>query len=792
MSRAPAFDVRDEEEDAGAVAAAREQERLDRVVTQVRVDGDRVGEWRRGAVRLEERRRVGPAVEPMSPRFASAITSSPTSRAYAHTSSNARQPSRAERLEERDLRLHGRRRTVRPRRRSPCRSATTARTQPTRGRGPPRHATPSAAGRCAGSSPTTSWLRLRSTATARRSEKGDDVGWRAAAVRVAGAVARAVGRRSGHAAKAYARCPIAARMASVSSRHDAQLRRRSADERADESPASASSGCPTATSPRMTSATSVSTSSAPAPSGTRRLAAIRPPATATASRKPGSRAGTSRQTRSPRSRRSSRQPFDDAFERDDLVAEPRRFLVALLASEATETFSQRGQRSGGVVSLEPSRARAALCANAPTGERPVLGAIADDRPILRAAAQPDLAAAAAASIRGRTELANQAQLVERRFELGAGLAPLDSRQRAERCLDSRPLPPAREVRAEPSAQITGATDVEHDVVAIAEEVDAGTSSALRPRAQRFAVQRGEPRRGELDDVADRPRAALLREADERDEDLSRGPRVGERAMARLDVLVPKKLRERREADPRAPSREQPPREPDGVDHRRRDAAAREPLHLAVEERHVEAGVVRDEHRVIREREEASDGELDGWRAPERAGVDPGERLNRAGSGTRGLTSVLNVSSELERVDPLSADLADARRGRREPCRLEVEDASTSRPRSDVAVGRRASTTGRRATRDARRRRRRRRAAIARCAVGALASANSDRAACDAGIAPSPWTSSTRRSAASKESCTRRQSNRTYVRSQPDDDCRQRAEGPFRRRPSLPQRFLVRV
>ena len=47
------------------------------------------------------------AVEPMSPRLASAITSNPAWRAYAATDLEGAPPVRAERLEERDLRLDG-------------------------------------------------------------------------------------------------------------------------------------------------------------------------------------------------------------------------------------------------------------------------------------------------------------------------------------------------------------------------------------------------------------------------------------------------------------------------------------------------------------------------------------------------------------------------------------------------------------------------------------------------------------------------------------------------------------
>ena len=66
----------------------------------------------------------------------------------------------------------------------------------------------------------------------------------------------------------------------------------------------------------------------------------------------------------------------------------------------------------------------------------------------------------AAGVRRRAQLAQQAQLLERRLELRAGLAPLDLLQRAERRLDRRALPAAGEVRAQPCAEVAGAPDVE--------------------------------------------------------------------------------------------------------------------------------------------------------------------------------------------------------------------------------------------------------------------------------------------------------------------------------------------
>ena len=109
---------------------------------EIRIDGDRVGE------RDERRRRTRCAVEPMSPRFASAITSSPAARAYAHTSLERADAVGAERLEERRLRLDRDGVRRRPRRR--CRSRTRATSPPTS----------SGSRSTTGSSPTTSWLCL--------------------------------------------------------------------------------------------------------------------------------------------------------------------------------------------------------------------------------------------------------------------------------------------------------------------------------------------------------------------------------------------------------------------------------------------------------------------------------------------------------------------------------------------------------------------------------------------------------------------------------------------------------
>ena len=209
----------------------------------------------------------------------------------------------------------------------------------------------------------------------------------------------------------------------------------------------------------------------------------------------------------------------------------------------------------------------------------------------------------AARVRGRPQLAQQPELLERRLELGAEHAPLDPLERAERGLDRRPLPLGAEVGAQPRAQVAGAADVEHLLVAVAEEVDARP----RRRARDERALRREPagaRRRELDELGDRARTALLRETDQREQDLRRRLRVGERPVTGPRRRA-EEMRERREPDARDPAGEHSPREPDGVDDRRGDSPARQPLHLAVEEADVEARVVGDEHRVAGELEEAA-------------------------------------------------------------------------------------------------------------------------------------------------------------------------------------------
>ena len=115
-------------------------------------------------------------------------------------------------------------------------------------------------------------------------------------------------------------------------------------------------------------------------------------------------------------------------------------------------------------------------------------------------------------------------------------------------------------------------------------------------------------------------------------------------MARLGRDA-EEVRQRGEADAARALAEQPPREPDGVDDRRGDAPAREPLDLAVEEAQVEARVVGDERRRRRRTRGSRAPRARRVGAPRSAsGRMPVSDVTAGGSGAPGSTSVSNASS----------------------------------------------------------------------------------------------------------------------------------------------------
>ena len=174
------------------------------------------------------------------------------------------------------------------------------------------------------------------------------------------------------------------------------------------------------------------------------------------------------------------------------------------------------------------------------------------------------------------------------------------------------------------------------------------------------------------EVGDRPRAAFLREPDQREQHLGRRLRVRKRAVARLHRRADE-VRELGEARARHAPREQAPRERHRVDDGRRDPRAGEQLRLAVEEGEVEAGVVRDEHRVAGEGEEPADGGPRRRRAAQLPVGQPGERRRARRERRARIHERLEVGAELESLHAHRADLADLRRAGAQAGRLEVDD-----------------------------------------------------------------------------------------------------------------------
>src|SRR6185503_4829324 len=92
--------------------------------------------------------------------------------------------------------------------------------------------------------------------------------------------------------------------------------------------------------------------------------------------------------------------------------------------------------------------------------------------------------------------------------------------------------------------------------------------------------------------------------------------------------------------------------------RRANARSGQPLGLAVEERKVEARVVRYEHRVAREREEAPDGLGRTGRAPQVLVPQAGHRARSGGDRLPWIDERLELGLDLEAPQTHGSDLAD--------------------------------------------------------------------------------------------------------------------------------------
>ncbi len=191
------------------------------------------------------------------------------------------------------------------------------------------------------------------------------------------------------------------------------------------------------------------------------------------------------------------------------------------------------------------------------------------------------------------------------------------------------------------------------------------------------VDAPRPRLGEPAQLADGVCAALLSEADQSNEHLCRRLGVRKRPVTRLDRGA-EEVRQGAEADAGDAAAEQAPREPDRVDDRRGEAAPREALHLAVEERQVEARVVRHEHGVAREREEPAHRPLCRRSASEIGLPDPCQGGDRSRERRPRVDERLEDPGRLQASQPDGADLADRCGSRAKASRLEVDHGERGR------------------------------------------------------------------------------------------------------------------
>src|SRR5215218_4900462 len=373
----------------------------------------------------------------MSPRFASAITSSPAWRAELHVSSNARSPCEPSAAKKASCGLTA----------TQNGAAASTRPRQKRATASPRDAGPAIASPCSstgrrsstGSSPSTSWVRRRSTASPSRSAK--------TAVFVSTCVIR-----SSSLGGAAARQLVEG--------HDAELGRRPPEELRDDQQLVGVLGRE-----RRLSATRLREACV----DLERRARCDRPRCSDASRRDEERSTEALlRSRGEEAQLGRAQPFEplqlggESLDGSNPVAKPRRVLVPQRVGVRGELAPQARERGAWPLELVRLERACGESGAAAALQRPVRRRLLrhDDR--LAARAEVDVAIRPRrARVRGRPQLPQQPQLLERSLELGADDAPLDRLDGRERRLDRRTLPLGAEVRAQARAQVACATDVEH-------------------------------------------------------------------------------------------------------------------------------------------------------------------------------------------------------------------------------------------------------------------------------------------------------------------------------------------
>ena len=240
-----------------------------------------------------------------------------------------------------------------------------------------------------------------------------------------------------------------------------------------------------------------------------------------------------------------------------------------------------------------------------------------------------------------------------------------------------------------------------------------------------------------------------------EQDLCRRLGVGQRAVAGARVGR-EAVRQRSEV--RRLASEQPPREPDRVDHRGCDALPCQPHRLVVEKRHVEACVVRDEHGVSCEARKCRTAAATGGARRSCSSRRPVNAEIAGCSRTPGLASVSKRSVSSRRSTPDGPELARTGRRRAGARSSRGRRRRTWRPRGGAPPpAHRPGRPDRPTSGAARRPAPPRRAASARArrALRSRASARPGRPHRPRTGPRCSSTSSTSRSAASRRSCTPR-------------------------------------
>ena len=250
-------------------------------------------------------------------------------------------------------------------------------------------------------------------------------------------------------------------------------------------------------------------------------------ATMNARQKPRSRAGARMQSSRARSRSSSSTRAATASSAAIRSRSAGSVLEPEIAGEPPQLRAERRERRRDVVARRSRRARARRAAHAACSrsDRSASGsAPTTHRSPRRTRYDAALGRTARAFAGGRSSR------MRRSSSSAASSSDPSSRHSTRSSAPSAASTAGRwrspgEVRAQPRTQVARLPDVEHGLVAVAEEVDArGRRRAGDERTPR--VQPARPRRRELDDIGECRGAALLGEPEQRDEDLRGRERVG--------------------------------------------------------------------------------------------------------------------------------------------------------------------------------------------------------------------------------------------------------------------------